>query len=78
MNATTVSPNVFINTATVSLAKSGVSGALSQVSGLIQQYGSGSAGGSLYVWTDNTGALDVGIFQLKGGVTDLYYVSITS
>ena len=37
VNATTVSPNVFINTATVSLAKSGVSGALSQVSGLIKQ-----------------------------------------
>jgi len=78
VNATTVSPNVFINTGTVSLAKSGVSGALSQVSALIQNYGSGSAGGSLYVWTDNTGALNVGIFQLKGGVTDLYYVAITS
>lgn len=78
VNATTVSPNVFINTATVSLAKVGVSGALSQVSTLIQTYGPGSAGGSLYVWTDNHGALNVGIFQLKGGVTDLYYVTITS
>jgi len=78
VNATTVSPNVFINAGTVSLAKSGVSGALSQVSGLIQNYGQGSAGGSLYVWTDNTGALNVGIFQVKGGVTDLYYVTITS
>jgi len=78
VNATTVSPNVFINTATVSLAKVGVSGGLSQVSGLIQSYGSGSAGGSLYVWTDSAGAINVGIFQLKGGVTDLYYVTITS
>ncbi len=78
VSATTVNPNVFINTATVSLAKSGVNGALAQVSALIQEYGPGSAGGSLYVWTDNTGALNVGIFQLKGGVTDLYYVSITS
>jgi hypothetical protein len=78
VTATTVNPNVFINTATVSLAKSGVNGALAQVSTLIQQYGPGSAGGSLYVWTDSTGALNVGIFQLKGGVTDLYYVSITS
>ncbi|MDA4115761.1 MAG: hypothetical protein OK442_04315 [Thaumarchaeota archaeon] len=78
VTATTVNPNVFINTATVSLAKSGVNGALAQVSALIQQYGPGSAGGSLYVWTDSAGALNVGIFQLKGGVTDLYYVSITS
>ena len=78
VNATTVSPNVFINTGTVSLAKSGVNGALSQVGALIQNYGQGSAGGSLYVWTDNSGALNVGIFQLKGGVTDLYYVTITS
>ncbi len=78
VNATTVTSNVFINAGTVSLAKSGVSGALSQVSALIQSYGSGSAGGSLYVWTDNTGALNVGIFQVKGGVTDLYYVTITS
>ena len=56
----------------------GVSGALSQVSDLIQTYGSGSAGGSLYVWEDSAGAINVGIFQLKGGVTDLYYVTITS
>ena len=78
VNATTVSPNVFINTGTVSLQTSGVNGALTQVSSLIQKYGPGSAGGSLYVWTDNFGALDVGIFQVKGGVTDLYYVSITA
>jgi hypothetical protein len=77
VNATTVSPNVFINTGTVSLRTSGVNGALSQVSSLIQRYGSGSAGSLLYVWTDNTGALNVGIFQLKGGVTDLYFVTIT-
>jgi len=77
VNATTVSSNVFIKTGTVSLGASGVNGALSQVSSLVQKYGSGSAGGSLYVWTDNTGALNVGIFQLKGGVTDLYYVTIT-
>jgi uncharacterized membrane protein (UPF0182 family) len=78
VNATTVSPNVWINTGTVSLGTSGVSGALSKVSGLIQDYGSQSAGGSLYVWMDSTGALNVGIFQLKGGVTDLYYVTISS
>ncbi|HEV2389167.1 MAG TPA: UPF0182 family protein, partial [Nitrososphaerales archaeon] len=78
VSATTVNPNVFINTATVSLAKSGVNGALAQVNTLIQQYGPGSAGGSLYVWIDNAGALNVGIFQLKGGITDLYYVSIVS
>lgn len=76
VSATTVSSNVFIDTATVSLANVGVSGALSQVGSLIQQYGPGGAGSSIYVWTDSSGALNVGIFQLKGGVTDLYYVSI--
>jgi uncharacterized membrane protein (UPF0182 family) len=78
VNATTVSPDVFIRTGTVSLGTSGVDGALSQVSGLIQQYGQGSAGSSLYVWTDSGGALNVGVFQLRGGVTDLYYLTITS
>jgi hypothetical protein len=78
VNANTVSSNVFINTATVSITKSGVNGALSQVGNLIQQYGPGSAGASLYVWTGSSGVLNVGVFQLKGGVTDLYYVSITS
>ncbi|MDG6914841.1 MAG: hypothetical protein JRN58_09805 [Nitrososphaerota archaeon] len=76
VSATTVSPNVFINTATVSLSKVGVSGALSQVGTLIEEYGPGSAGSSVYVWTDTSGAMNVGLFQLKGGVTDLYYVSI--
>jgi uncharacterized membrane protein (UPF0182 family) len=76
VNATTVSPNVWISTGSVSLGASGVNGALSQVSNLIQKYGATSAGGALYVWTDNTGALNVGLFQVKGGVTDLYYFTI--
>ncbi|MDA4116955.1 MAG: hypothetical protein OK455_01245 [Thaumarchaeota archaeon] len=78
VNATTVSPNVWISTGSVSVASAGVNGAVSQVSTLIQRYGSASAGSTLYAWTDNTGALNVGIFQVKGGVTDLYYVTITS
>ncbi|MDG7021912.1 MAG: hypothetical protein JRN07_00765, partial [Nitrososphaerota archaeon] len=65
VSATTVSPNVFINTATVSLSKVGVSGALSQVGTLIEEYGPGSAGSSVYVWTDTSGAMNVGLFQLK-------------
>jgi uncharacterized membrane protein (UPF0182 family) len=76
VNATTVSPNVWISTGSVSLGASGVNGALAQVSTLIQKYGAGSAGGALYVWTDNTGALEVGLFQVKGGVTDLYYFTV--
>jgi len=76
VNATTVAPNVFIHVASVSLSALGVSGALSQIQSLAQKYGPGSAGSALYVWTDSSGALDVGIFQVKGGVTDLYYVTI--
>jgi hypothetical protein len=26
---------------------------------------------------DSSGALNAGVFQVKGGVTDLYYVTIT-
>jgi len=78
VNATTVSPNVFIQVAKVSVSQSGVSGALTQVSNMIQSYGPGSAGGSLYVWVDGSGNLNAGIFQVKGGVTDLYYVTITA
>jgi uncharacterized membrane protein (UPF0182 family) len=78
VNATTVSPNVWINTGSVSVASAGVNEAISQVGNLIQKYGSASAGNALYTWTDNTGALNVGIFQVKGGVTDLYYITITN
>ena len=28
------------------------------------------------LWTDNTGALNVGLFQVKGGITALYYFTI--
>ena len=76
VNATTVTSNVWINTGSVSLGTLGVNGALSQVGALAQKYGAGSADGLLYVWTDNTGALNVGLFQVKGGVTDLYYFTI--
>lgn len=78
VNATTVSPNVWINIGSVSLSSAGVSGAVAQVNTLIQKYAAGNAGGSLYLWTDNNGALDVGLFQVKAGITDLYYVTITA
>jgi uncharacterized membrane protein (UPF0182 family) len=78
VDATTVTPNVWINAGSVSLGASGVDGAVTQVSALVQTYGPGSAGGALYVWTDDSGALNVGIFQVKAGISELYYVTITS
>jgi uncharacterized membrane protein (UPF0182 family) len=78
VNVTTVSSNVWINVGSASIAQGGVNGGLSIVNTLIQQYGSGSASGTLYAWTDAGGSLNVGLFQVKGGVTDLYFVTITN
>ena len=77
VNATTVTPNVWIRTGSVSFKTSGVSGAVTQVTALVQKYGQGSAGSALYVWTDSSGALNAGIFQVKAGISNLYYVTIT-
>jgi hypothetical protein len=78
VTATTVNADVWINVGSASIANVGVNGAASVVNVLIQQYGAGSAGGTLYVWTDANGSLNAGLFQVKGGVTDLYYVTITA
>jgi hypothetical protein len=78
VTATTVNADVWINVGSASIANVGVNGAASVVNVLIQQYGAGSAGGTLYVWTDASGSLNAGLFQVKGGVTDLYYVTITA
>ena len=78
VTATTVNADVWINVGFASIANVGVNGAASVVNVLVQQYGAGSAGGTLYLWTDASGSLNAGLFQVKGGVTDLYYVTITA
>jgi uncharacterized membrane protein (UPF0182 family) len=78
VTATTVNADVWINVGSSSIANGGVSSATSVVNTLLQQYGPGSAGATLYIWTDASGSLDAGLFQVKGGVTDLYYVTITA
>ncbi|HYR04852.1 MAG TPA: hypothetical protein VEO75_05635, partial [Nitrososphaerales archaeon] len=78
VTATSVNPNVWVLVGSNSISKVGVNGAISVVDMLLQQYGPGSAGGTIYIWTDAGGSLNVGLFQVKGGVTDLYYVTITA
>jgi len=75
VNATNVSPAVWVNTGTFSLGKVGLDGALAQVGEFLQKYAQGSAAGTVYLWTDSSGGLNVGAFQLRGGVTELYYIT---
>ncbi len=76
VNATTVNPAVFINTGTFSLGSLGVNGTLSQVRDLLIRHAQGSVGGAVYVWTESSGGLDIGVFQLRGSITELYYITI--
>jgi hypothetical protein len=49
------------------------------VAGLVQKYGPGSVGNTVYVWTDNSGNLNYGVLRVPAaGVAELYYVTIKS
>ncbi len=77
VNATTVNPTVWINTGTVSVGNLGVNGTLSQVSEFLLKHAQGSVGSAVYLWTDtSSGGLNVGVFQLRGSITELYYITI--
>ncbi|TLX95046.1 MAG: hypothetical protein E6K96_07875 [Thaumarchaeota archaeon] len=78
VNATTVNPTVWIKTGTLSLGNLGLNGTLAQVSEFITGHTPGSVGSAVYLWTDSGsgGGLDVGVFQLRGSITELYYITI--
>jgi hypothetical protein len=77
VNATSVNPTVWVNVATVSLGKTGESGAVTQVADMLHIYGPGSVSSTVYTWTDSSGNLDYGVLRVPAaGVTELFYVAI--
>ncbi|HME19721.1 MAG TPA: UPF0182 family protein [Nitrososphaerales archaeon] len=77
VNATAVSPTVYVNVASVSLSASGANGTVAQVAGLLQAHGAGSVSNTVYSWTDSSGNLDFGVISVPAqGVTYMYYVTI--
>ncbi len=75
VNATTVSPAVWVNEGTISAGAIGLDQTLADVATFLQTY-SPSSTGTVYKWTDNTNGLNVGVFQVRAGVTELYYITI--
>src|SRR5207245_11298476 len=77
VNATTVNPTVWIKTGILSVGNLGVNGTLAQVSEFLTGHAPGSVGSAVYLWTDSSsGGLDVGVFRLRGSITELYYITI--
>ncbi len=77
INATSVNPTVYVNVATLSLSSAGASQVIAQVTNLLQTYGQGSVGNTVYAWTDASGNVNFGLLRVPAqGVTYLYYVTI--
>jgi len=78
VDATSVSPTVWIQTSQVSLGAAGLNQTVADVSSFLSTYGPGSVADTVYEWMDTSG-LNVGVIKTRGGtVTELYYVTITA
>lgn len=77
VNATSVNPTVYVNMASVSLTAAGEVQTIARVTDLLQTYGPGSVGNTVYAWKDSSGNLNYGVLSVPTqGVTYLYYVTI--
>jgi hypothetical protein len=77
VNATAVSPTVYVNVASVSLGSSGVNGTVSQIAALLRAHGPGSVGNTVYAWIDSSGNLNFGVLAVPSpGVTYMYFVTV--
>ena len=77
VNATSVNPTIWISEGNVSLGAAGASKTVAAVASLLQNYGPGSTGNSVFAWVDPSGNLNYGVIQVPtAGVTELYYVTI--
>ena len=77
VNATAVSPTVWVNVGIVSLAEAGVNETVARVASLLQTYGPGSVANTVYAWTDAAGNLNFGVLRVPApGVTELYYLTV--
>ena len=77
VNATSVNPTVWVNVGSVSLSAVGANKTVAAVASLLQNYGPGSAGNTVYAWTGSSGSLNFGVLRVQtAGVTELFYVTI--
>jgi len=77
VNATSVSPTVWVNAGTVSLTTSGANKTIAAVANLLLTYGPGSVANTVYAWSDSSGNLNFGVLKVPAaGVTELFYVTI--
>ncbi|MDV3293636.1 MAG: hypothetical protein LYZ70_05145 [Nitrososphaerales archaeon] len=77
VNATSVNPTVYVNVGSVSLGAAGANGTIARVVSLLQNYGPGSVGRTVYAWTDSSGNINFGVLIVPAqGITYLYYVTI--
>ena len=78
VEATSVSPTVWIQTSKVSLSAVGLNQTVSDVASFLNTYGSGSVANTIYEWMDSTN-LNVGIIKIRGHtIIELYYITITA
>jgi len=81
INATSVSPTVYVNVGSVSLSAAGANATIAHIASLLQTYGPGSvvdasARHTVYAWTNSSG-INFGLLSVPvPGVTYLYYVTI--
>jgi hypothetical protein len=79
INATSVNPTVWINEGTISFSSAGANATIAAVQNLLSHYGQSSVAKTVYEWVDSSGNINYGVFVAAGqGVTELYYVTITS
>ena len=77
VNATAVSPTVWVNEGAVSLSAAGANRTVATISALLQAYGPRSAGNTVYTWKDSSGNLNFGVIVVPTpGVAELYYVTV--
>ena len=77
VNATAVSPTVYVSVADLSLGATGANGTVAQVAAMLQAHGSAGVANTVYAWTDSSGNLDFGVLVVPSqGVTYMYYVTI--
>jgi hypothetical protein len=78
VNATSVNPSVLIQTGKVSLSTTGLNSTLQQVANFMHTYGPETIANTLYVWTDNSGDINLGATKvLDTTVIELYYITVT-
>jgi hypothetical protein len=77
VNATSVNPTVWVNVGSASLSAVGANKTVDEVATLLEVYGPGSVGNTVYAWTDASGNLNFGVIRIPAaGVTELFYVTI--